>query len=259
VKACAASICWVNDTLDAALQKARQCGSPAIELLTFPVEIWDVHGDLRKMKPSDLKHRVEDNGLELAALHLGAILTPTEEMTRTLTDYTKLAIEFAQRIGCGTIVTGGPLRETQPFEPFMESLQELLPCLEDSGVRIGLENHYLNWLQYIDDYDRLFESIDSPSIGMTLDTGHFTSAGVDPVEVARRFAHRVYHVHIKDHIGTQSVALGAGQTDNFGVARALKEAGYSGYLSQELEVSDPENSDRYASEGLDYIRRLCAT
>jgi len=258
VKACAASICWVNDTLETALQKAKQCGFPAIEVLTFPVEIWDVHGDLRHIKPSDLKRKVDDAGLELAALHLGGILTPSEEMTRTLIDYTKLAVDFAQHVGCRTIVSGGPLRESQPFEPFVRALEELTPCFDGSGVRLALENHYKNWLQFIEDYDSIFTSFDSANIGMTLDTGHFHSAGVDPIEVARRFADRVYHVHIKDHIGTQSIALGAGETDNFGVTRALKDAGYDGYLSQELEVSDGENSDRYACEGYDYIRRLCA-
>ena len=84
---------------------------------------------------------------------------------------------------------------------------------------------------------------------MTLDTGHFTSANVDPAQVARTFAGRIFHVHIKDHIGTESVALGEGDTDNFAVVRELKAAGYDGYLSQEIELEDGSKADHAAHVG----------
>ena len=256
MKVAASSICWAHDKRDGVLRKAAQAGFKAVELLTFPPEIFDLHGNLRELKGADLKRQFADHGLTLAGLHLGAIMTPTEAKRRSLTDYCKRAIEVCVETGCGLIVEGGPDRGVQPVEPFLKSLEELTPLLEQSGVRIGLENHYLNWIQFIQDYEWIFDRIASPAFGITLDTGHFTSAGVDPVEVARRFAPRVYHVHIKDHIGTQSVALGSGQTDNFGVARVLKAAGFTGYFSQELEVADRANADRYAAEGLPYLQRL---
>ena len=74
--------------------------------------------------------------------------------------------------------------------------------------------------------------------------------------VARRFPGRIFHVHIKDHRGTQSVPLGTGETNNRGTVAALKETGYAGYLSQELEVTDRENADRYAAEGIAYMKSL---
>jgi sugar phosphate isomerase/epimerase len=256
MKIAASSICWAHDRRPAVLQKARDAGFTAIELLTFPPEIWDLHGNLNLLQPSDLKQELADAGLSLVALHLGAIMTPTEQKRRCLTDYAKRAIEFAQKLDCGLIVEGGPDRASEPFDPFLESLEELLRCVERTPVRIALENHYGNSIQFSEDYDRIFTRFESSHIGMTLDTGHFTSAGVDPVAIARRFAPRVLHVHIKDHIGTRSVPLGSGQTDNFGVARVLKDSGYRGYFSQELEVHDRENADRYAREGRAYLQRL---
>ena len=124
------------------------------------------------------------------------------------------------------------------------------------GVRIALENHCGNWIQFLQDYEHIFAHIDAPCLGITLDTGHFTSAGVDPAAIVRRFPNKIFHVHIKDHRGTQSVALGTGETNNRGTADVLQASGYTGYLSQELEVSDRENSDRYAAEGLAYMKQL---
>jgi inosose dehydratase len=159
-------------------------------------------------------------------------------------------------LDCGVIVEGGPDRATEPFVPFLRSLEELIPMLEETGVKIALENHYKNWIQYVPDYEHIFQHIDHQLVGITLDTGHFTSAKVDSVEVVRRFPDRIFHVHIKDHIGTQSVPLGEGVTDNFAVAKELKHIGFAGYLSQELEVSEDLDGDLVARNGYHYMTRL---
>ena len=96
----------------------------------------------------------------------------------------------------------------------------------------------------------------SPNVGVTLDTGHFTASGVEPADVARQLGDKVFHVHIKDHIGTKSVPLGAGQTDNVSLVRVLAEQGYGGYLSQEIECGRGEQADRAAADGFAYMTRL---
>ena len=68
------------------------------------------------------------------------------------------------------------------------------------------------------------------------------------LDLIRRHGDRVRHVHIKDHIGTRSVPIGTGETDNLSVIRALISKGYDGYLSLELEVEDVENIDRYVAD-----------
>ena len=257
MKVAASSICWAHETLEGAVRKAAAAGFTAFEPLTFPSEIWDLHGDLRKVKGRDIQRLCADHGLTIVGLHLGAIMTPSEERRRVLTDYAKLAVDVAGEIGCKTIVEGGPDRGTvQPFKPFLKSLEELAAYVDGTDVRIALENHYGNWLQGIEDYEHVFDYVNHPNIGMTLDTGHFTSAEVDPQRVAEKFTAKVFHVHIKDHIGRESVELGKGATNNRGVASVLKAAGYKGYFSQELEVHDGSQADRVAAEGIGYMTKL---
>jgi sugar phosphate isomerase/epimerase len=160
-------------------------------------------------------------------------------------------------LGCRVIVGGGPDRASEPLAPFLRSLEELAAALEGTDVKIALENHYRNWIQDIQDYEYIFQHVDHPHIGITLDTGHFTSAGVDSAAVVRRFAGKIVHVHVKDHLGTQSVPLGMGQSDNFAVARELKTIGFTGYLSQELEVAEGIDADQAARDGYGYMTRLC--
>ena len=88
--------------------------------------------------------------------------------------------------------------------------------------------------------------------------GHFTAAGVDMPAFVAEFGPRVFHVHVKDHVGLQSVPLGAGRTDNRAVLAALRRVGYRGHLSAELEVRDRANAVRYLREALPYMTRLLA-
>lgn len=249
MKIAVSSVCWMCDDMETAIEKASNCGFKALELLTFPKEIFPLHGDLLTMKPSYLRERLNRSGMELIALHLGQIYTSTEERRRVLTDYAKRAIEYAMEMSCNLIVESGPMRNSEPLRPFFQSLEDLLLLLEGTNIKIALENHYLNWIQFAQDYEHIFDYIDSPNLGITLDTGHFHLAGVDPQYIVEKFTNKVLHVHIKDIHGTEGV-------NNIGTVRALKNIGYTGYLSQEIEISNKEEADKAAFEGYAYMQKL---
>jgi sugar phosphate isomerase/epimerase len=252
----AASSCsWWHHSLEDGVRLASQAGFTAYEPLMFSREIFPLHGNLYDMTASQLVDLMKRHGMVLAAIHIGGIQTGAH-CFRPMVDYARRAIAAAADTGCNLVVFGGPSRENERFLPFLDALGELDQLVRGSPVRLALENHYRNWIEGIADYEHIFDAIDSPNIGVTLDTGHFTASGVDPQAVARRFASKIFHVHIKDHRGVQSVPLGAGQTDNFGVVRALKEAGYTGYLSQEIECGQGPEADRAAADGIHYMRKL---
>lgn len=251
------SVCWRHRTLGEAVRLAHTVGYTAIELVLFPREIGEVHGDLRMVRPAEIMHLLGEYGLSLAAIHIGGILTTPPELCRALVEYTRCAIAAAAETACNLVVLGSP-RRGEPFTPFLEALHELEPALTGGPVRLALENHYGYWLQYIQDYEHLFDAVNHPQIGIALDTGHFSSAGVDPAEVARRFSERVFHVHIKDRIGLKAVPFGTGETNNLGTVRELAQQGYTGYLSQELEMGHAPEDERAVADGIHYMRRLLA-
>ncbi len=76
-------------------------------------------------------------------------------------------------------------------------LREVLPLAEHLGIAIAVENHQD---ATIDDLLRLTEMVgNSPAFGITLDTGNPLSMLEDPVDAARRLAHLIRHVHLKDY------------------------------------------------------------
>ncbi len=153
------------------------------------------------------------------------------------------------------VITGRPRREGG-LEPTLAGLRALLPLVEQSSVRLALEPHYGSQIQFLADYDTLMAEIKTPQVGITLDSGHFHSAGVDWQRLIDRYAGRIYNFHVKDHIGTQSVPIGAGEINLRGYIEALHNIGYEGALAVELEVEDPENLPRYCAEAFVYLRDL---
>jgi sugar phosphate isomerase/epimerase len=100
------------------------------------------------------------------------------------------------------------------------------------------------------------DALPDPRFGICVDTGHFHSAKVDTVGLIRRFAPRIYGVHLKDHVGTVSVGIGRGEIDLAAVIAALRAVDYRGDLTFELEVEDPANLPRYTEEAYFYVSGL---
>jgi len=151
-------------------------------------------------------------------------------------------------LGCDRLVqTGGPRRDGGLAQT-LQGLRALDFALGDLPVRVCLEPHVGSQILYPDEYDALMAELPASRYGITVDTGHFHSAGVDWKALMLRFPDRVWNVHLKDHIGTQSVAIGAGEIDLRGLIAVLREIGYDGPLAIEMEVTDPENLHRYISD-----------
>lgn len=106
------------------------------------------------------------------------------------------------------------------------------------------------------DYEAIFAHITTKQIGITIDTGHFHVAGVNWKALIRKYPDRIYNVHVKDHVGPQSVPIGEGEVDMPGLLHALRTIDYRGPLAVELEVEDPENLPRYVADAYQYLSGL---
>jgi sugar phosphate isomerase/epimerase len=167
-----------------------------------------------------------------------------------------LTFAFAAKVGSPLVVITGGRRQPGGLEATIAGIAELLPAIADRPVRLALEPHYRSQIQGPEDYDAILGAIASPQVGITIDTGHFHSASVDWKPFIRRYAGRIDNVHVKDHVGTQSVPLGRGEVDLHGYIQELHAIDYRGALAVELEVEDPQNLPRYCAEAYEYLSRL---
>lgn len=131
---------------------------------------------------------------------------------RTAVEVHRRLFEGAAELGFSTIVVhpGGEVDEAgraAAWECCRRSLEELLPDAESRGLRIALENLLPGGLG--SDHDglcALVEGFDSPAVGYCFDTGHAHVAG-DVAGGYRRFAARLFSVHMHDNDGTRDMHL----------------------------------------------------
>lgn len=164
--------------------------------------------------------------------------------------------DVAEKLGSPLVVITGRPRKDGGLQPTIAGIKALLPLIENKRVKLALEPHYGSQIQYFEDYEAIFDQIESSQVGITLDSGHLHSAEVDWKRLIHCFPDRIYNFHVKDQVGAQSVPLGSGEIDLRGYIEELHAIGYEGALSVELEVRDPENLPRYIAEAFVYLRDL---
>jgi len=161
---------------------------------------------------------------------------------------------------------------------FAAALKIVVPAIraiadygQSKRVATTVENHGF-YMQASKRVEQLIEKVNHRNYALTLDMGNFLCVNEDPVEAVRRLAPYTVLAHVKDfHIKPKkdapgpdwfdtpkSIALrgaivGHGQIDVPAQLRILKQAKYTGYLSQEFEGM--EEPLRAIKLGLNYTRK----
>jgi sugar phosphate isomerase/epimerase len=117
-------------------------------------------------------------------------------------EYIKLAIRVAAEIGVPVVNTDEGIKakwttEEEDFVLIKYSLQEAAFVAERRGVKIGIEPH-AQYSRTPDGLDRIYNLVNSPSIGINLDTGNAYLCGHDVYAWLERVAERLVHLHAKD-------------------------------------------------------------
>ena len=154
------------------------------------------------------------------------------------------------------VVASSLMFRFEPHGPQIDILvdwfKEAIKVAEEYGVKLAVENH----IDYTsDECLELLERVNSPYLGLNLDTGNFLRLLDDPVEGAKKLADRVYATHIKDLKPVKGVdvrewyffsstPVGDGLVDNLKLAQILKDADYQGFLAVETDSLHPDYTNR---------------
>ncbi len=121
-------------------------------------------------------------------------------------------------------------------------------------MRVGLHNHSRiqpDQLATPDDYAAALKG-SSEYLSITLDVGHFTAAGFDPVDFVRRHHERVLSLHVKDRKRDQgpTVPLGEGDTPVIELLRFIrdKKLSIAAYIEHEYKAAETVAEMRKAFE-----------
>ena len=146
------------------------------------------------------------------------------------------AFDYAKKVGVNMIV-GVP---TYDLLDYAETKVKLM------NIRLAIHNHgpedelYPGPQQV---YDRIKNR--DPRVGLCLDIGHATRAGVNPARAVKAYKDRLFDLHLKDVTGNtrdaKAIEIGRGVIDFEEFMKALRQVNYKGVCSFEFEkdMQDP--------------------
>ena len=166
-----------------------------------------------------------------------------------------------------------PVFTNAQWDALTSGLDELGRIAGSAGMKLSYHHHMGTGVMTRADIDRLMTSTDSDLVHLLLDTGHMAFAGDDPLEVARAYADRIGHVHMKSirpevvsrvreeglsfqeaiELGVFTVP-GEGAIDFRPILQVLADAHYEGWLVVEAE-QDPNKAVplEYAKKARAYL------
>jgi sugar phosphate isomerase/epimerase len=245
--------------IETSLAKIAKWGYDGVELAIRNPDLVDA---------DQLENALTVNGLKVPAIGTGQAWGE-ERLSFTNADLAirKAAIErinnqivFAHRFDALVIIglIRGVTPKGQSHRQSMEHLTEcLLECTEVAlthGVRMALEplNRYeTDLILTVQDGLDIIHKVDSPNLGLLLDTFHMNIEEVNIENSIHQAGERIFHFHVAD---SNRWYPGGGHLDFGAILKALKATGYIGWVSGEfMPVPD---ADTATQRGVTYIKKI---
>jgi L-ribulose-5-phosphate 3-epimerase len=204
-----------------------------------------------------LKQAAFRGGLAMPMLSIHQdFVSPDAAERQKAIDHTKRCIELAARLGIPAVrLNSGRWKTIKSFDDLMkvkgeepplqgytlkdafgwciDSIRACLPDAERHGVVLALENHW-GLTTDVEHLLHIHGAVASPWLGINLDTGNFPG---DPYAGIERLAPHATIVQAKTYYGGgEWYTL---DLDYARIARILQKAGFSGWVSLEMEGKEP--------------------
>ena len=218
-----------------------------------------------------LRDIAQDKNIELICLSIHQdFVDPDKEKRENNIDHTKKCIDIAHDLGISyirlnsgrwnTIDSFDDLMANKGIEPVLpgyteddgfkwciDSIQDCLPHAEQAGVVLALENHW-GLTRTPEGLLRIVNSIDSPWLGVLMDTGNFLE---DPYEKLEEIAPQTVFVQAKTYYGGgEWYTL---DLDYSRIAEILNKVEYKGYIS--LEFEGKENANTGVPKSIELLKK----
>jgi sugar phosphate isomerase/epimerase len=224
--------------------------------------------DISAAERRRLRRQAEDAGVRIIGLHW--LLARTEGLHVTSADSTcrvktaEYLIELARccrDLGGDLMVFGSPAQRRIPtgatreeaFEYAADTFCRAMPAVAECGVRICLEPlapAETDFLTTCAEAVALLDRVAHPSLVLHLDVKAMSSEETPAPELIRRHAGRTGHFHAND---ANKRGPGFGDTDFVPIFRALRQAGYAGWVSVEVFDYSPD-PETIVRESLRYMK-----
>lgn len=254
-----------------ALKKAAQLGADGVQIYATQGEVCPEA--LSAAQRRELLQVIRDLGLRVSALcgDFGHGFHDREK-NRELVERSKRVLELACDLDTKVVTTHigvVPAESTHPrYAVMQQACRELAAAADSMGVRFAVETGP-ETSQVLKTF---LDSLESKGVSVNLDPANLVMVtGDNPVQAVHTLRDYIVHTHAKDGVMLhraepeiiyglkqappdmqepfREVPLGEGSVDFPAYLRALREIGYTGFLTIEREVGEDPGADIAAAAG----------
>jgi len=258
------SFIYLNYPLGEALERIAQAGYDGIDIWGGRPHAY--RKDLNHTQISKLAEQSRALGLTVASFipaqfrYPTCLCSPSDKVRRDSVNYIKDGLDAAAEFGAplvsvcpGHTLFGQELKDG--WDRLLDSLNEICSAASRLGLRVALEpadKYETDLVNTCAQAIQVIEDSGLDNLGVVLDNGHSYVVGERAEEVVRRLGDHLYHVHLDDNNGRRDQHLipGDGNFDFIPFLAALRDCGYSGFLTAELSwdyTIDPDQAARAAN------------
>lgn len=256
---------WFGSPLEgkAGLEKSKAIGFETIDIFADPL-------DLSDEQRTQLVREVQEVGIpapSVVCVALG-IADFNTSARRFHIERAKRHIDLGAELGAQNLllVLGEYVWQKEVIPPpaqwqmAVESTRELGEYAASKGMEIALELEPfdLSLVNTIDEMVRFLDDVNHPAVKANVDCSHLWLKRIDAAEIAK-LQGRIAHVHISDCNGEVHGDLppGRGNTPLLSYLEGLRDAGYDGVVSLELEYSpEPDKIVEWVTEAYRETEKL---
>lgn len=215
--------------------------------------------------PAKLKAILDKTGLQLISCSSPVSPTATDFLDPTKADQVikenaEFARDFLRVFGCKHFkLTFGPRRgdtlmTTEQLKQLAATMNELGRRTSEWGIKAAPHPSINSPIERESELRAFMEMTDPRYVALVTDTGHLTLGGMDPAVIIRDYLPRIAEVHLKDVEGKYKGWTGpsyrdprpyrmpgtanAGGVDYVDIYKLLKDRGYSGFVSLDIDGTD---------------------
>ena len=180
------------------------------------------------------KHR-----LKLFAIEAYFGTQPDEDKIKSMSK----VFDIAQKLSIPIVAvrSEGKAGDKEATKQAFDYIKKLCELAESRGITLAVKPHVGHSFYNTTTLIQLMEGIDSPALGVNLDSSNLYRAGDDPSEAVLRLGRKIVHTHIREcddrnqpRTPVELQIPGRGKLDWPKILRCLKDVGYEGALDTQV-------------------------
>lgn len=242
-----------NTWLEDSIRDIASLGFKAVETFAHTAEEFD--GNQHRFRELLEKHQMQLVCLDKTrsyyenATQRDEIIADHERSTQFLIEHGGEIIMTVPR----SVPENAPRWSLDDFRTAANTLNEIGRRTLNAGARMALHPHWGTYIESAEEIDWIMELTDPRYVFFAPDSGQIAKGDGDPVAIAKKYADRIAHVHLKDvaanwpelrQMGTDLASplgyapLGHGIVDLDGFLSVLENRHYDGWIMGELDQAD---------------------